>query len=112
MPDGWLQGLRKFIGQTASTGHGPEDYAVTYRLTLNGRQTLDGTLQDLQAYLAGEITTRLAAAPERLAPDARMVNDAFSSGALQAEVDERGTWFTVVDAHGDDPLRVKITREE
>lgn len=118
---GILAHMRDFLRQTASAGHGPDDYApkelglldpMPYRLTVNGAVATRGTLQEVQAAVAQLVTTRLAEAPERVALDAQTINLAFNTGAVEEALAERGEWFTVLDAHGEDPQRIKVTKEE
>lgn len=116
---GILATMREFLSWTAATGHGPDDYErlglldpMPYRLTVNGAIRMRGTLQEVQAAVADVVTTRLALAPEQIAPEAQAIRGAFAEGDVQRELDERGQWFTMLDALSDNPIRIKVTREE
>lgn len=85
---------------------------MPYRLTVNGVIRARGTLQEIEAAVATIVTTRLAIAPAHLAPEAQAIRGAFREGDVKAALDERGEWFTVLDAHSDHPLRMKIGPEE
>jgi hypothetical protein len=85
---------------------------MSYRLTVNAKELTQGTLREVQAAVADLITRRLNSDPARLAPDAQMVNMAFSSGAVQQQLDETGQWYTVFDAFGEDQQRIRVTKEE
>jgi hypothetical protein len=94
----------------------PEAYiskepGVSYKLTINAEQRAEGTLQEVRAAVAELVTKRLEEAPERVALDAQTVNMAFNSGAIQEALDLRGDWYTVVDAFGEEPLRIRVTKE-
>jgi hypothetical protein len=117
---GILARMRDFLSQTASIGHGLDDYAprelglldpMPYRLTVNGRIVTRGTLQEIRAAVAELVTTRLAGAPEGLAIDAQMLNMAFNSGAVQEALDEGGEWFTIFGADGPARLHIRVTKE-
>jgi hypothetical protein len=84
---------------------------MSYRLTVNAQQRAEGTLRDVRAVVAELVTKRLEEAPERVAGDAQTVNMAFNSGALEESLDLRGDWYTVFDAFGEEPLRIRITKE-
>jgi hypothetical protein len=85
---------------------------MPYRLTVDGVSRARGTLQEIEAAVATIVTTRLALAPERVAPEAQAIRGAFAEGDVQAALDERGEWFTLLDAHSETPLRIKIGPEE
>jgi hypothetical protein len=117
---GILAHMRDFLSQTSSIGHGLDDYAprelglldpMPYRLTVNGRIVTRGTLQEVGAAVAELVTTRLAAAPERMAPEAHAVNALFNEGHVQRALDERGEWFTVIDGQGPDPQHIWVEVE-
>lgn len=117
---GILTHMREFLSQTAATGHSADDYAprelglldpMPYRLTVNGRIVTRGTLQEVGAAVAELVTTRLAAAPERMAPEAHAVNALFNEGHVQRALDERGEWFTVIDGQGPDPQHIQVEVE-
>jgi len=102
---------------TGSANKAPETQDVevsmsSYRVTVNAKELTEGTLPEAKAAVADLVTRRLAAAPERLAGEAQTINRAFSAGAVEADVEERGQWFTVFDAYGEDPLRIMLTKEE
>jgi hypothetical protein len=84
---------------------------VSYKLTINAEQRVEGTLQEVRAAVAELVTKRLEEAPERAALDAQTVNMAFNSGAVEESLDLRGDWYTVFDAYGEEPLRIRITKE-
>lgn len=84
---------------------------MTYRLTVNAQQRAEGTLRDVRTKVAELVTERLGEAPERVANDAQTVNMAFNSGAVEEALDLRGDWYTVFDAYGEEPLRIRITKE-
>jgi hypothetical protein len=84
---------------------------VSYKLTINAEQRAEGTLQEVRAAVAELVTKRLEEAPERVALDAQTVNMAFNSGAIQEALDEGRDWYTVFDAYGEEPLRIRITKE-
>lgn len=88
----------------------PQPEPDRYELRVNGHQWVSGTLQDVQSYIADLVTTRLAGDPE-LAPEAQQLNAAFTSGAVQRELDTRGEWFTIFGAHSEHALRMKIIDE-
>lgn len=81
------------------------------RLTVNGAIVTRGTLQEVRAAVAELVTKRLAEAPERVALDAQTINMAFNTGAVQQELDDHGIWLTILDVHGEDPARIRITKE-
>jgi hypothetical protein len=85
--------------------------SMPYRLTVNGRIVTRGTLQEVQAAVAELVTTRLAAAPERMAPEAHAINALFNEGHVARGVAERGEWFTVVDGQGPDPQHIRVEAE-
>jgi hypothetical protein len=83
-----------------------------YQLAVNDSALVHGTLREVRAAVAELITSSLAEDPEALAGDAQMVNMAFTGGAVQAALDERGEWFTLFGVHGKHAaLRIKVTRE-
>jgi hypothetical protein len=84
---------------------------MPYRLTANGRIVTRGTLQEIRAAVSELVTTRLAAAPERMAPEAHAVNALFNKGYVQRALDESGEWFTVIDGQGPNPQHIQITKE-
>jgi hypothetical protein len=88
-----------------------EEKHVQYTLTINAKQVLEGTLQDVRAGVAELVTDRLAEAPERVATDAQTINMAFNTGAVEEQLDTEGDWYTVLDAYGEKPLRIRITKE-
>jgi hypothetical protein len=124
---GILAIMREFLSWTAATGHGPDDYprkpmklldwerdlldSMPYRLTVNGVMKMRGTLQEVQAAVADVVTTRLALAPEQIAPEAQEIRGAFAEGDVERALNERGQWFTMLDALSDNPLRIKVTKE-
>jgi hypothetical protein len=81
-------------------------------LTVDGVSRARGTLQEIEAAVATIVTTRLALAPERVAPEAQAIRGAFAEGDVEAALNERGQWFTILDAHSDTPLRLKVTKED
>lgn len=85
---------------------------MPYRLAVDGVNRARGTLQEIEAAVATIVTTRLALAPERVAPEAQAIRGAFAEGDVQTALDERGQWFTILDAHSDTPLRLKVTKED
>lgn len=85
---------------------------MPYRLTVNGVIRARGTLKEIEAAVATIVTNRLALAPEQIAPEAQAIRGAFQEGDVQAALNERGEWFTLLDAHSDNPLRMKIGPEE
>jgi hypothetical protein len=88
-------------------------YPMSYRLTVNGK-TGDphGTFPEVRAAVADLVTRRLAVEPERVAAEAQTINAQFQTGgAAQQALDERAEWFTVFDAYGEEPLRIRITAE-
>ncbi|WP_399559090.1 hypothetical protein OG762_52365 (plasmid) [Streptomyces sp. NBC_01136] len=85
--------------------------SLPYRLTVNGRVAVRGTLQEVQAAVAKLVTTRLAAAPERMAPEAHAINALFNEGHVARALAARGEWFTVVDGQGPDPQHIRVTKE-
>lgn len=104
----------------ARRGARPDDYVprelglldpMPYRLTVNGAVRARGTLQEIQAAVATIVTNRLVLAPEQIAPEAQAIRGAFAEGDVKTALDERGEWFTILDAHSDNPLRIKIGRE-
>lgn len=85
---------------------------VTYDLTINATtHVTGGTLQEVRAAVAQLVTDRLAQAPERVATDAQTINMAFNTGAVEEQLDTEGDWYTVLDAYGEEPLRIRITKE-
>jgi hypothetical protein len=88
-----------------------EEKHVQYKLTVNAKQVLEGTLQDVRTGVAELVTDRLAEAPERVATDAQTINMAFNTGAVEERLDIEGDWYTVLDAYGEEPLRIRITKE-
>jgi hypothetical protein len=119
---GYLAILRDFLSWTAATGHGHglDDYPrglglldpMPYRLTVNGEMRMRGTLQEVQAAVADVVTTRLALAGVELAPEVQAIRGAFAEGDVEQALAERGEWFTMLDAFSDNPIRIKVTREE
>jgi hypothetical protein len=119
--------MREFLSWTAATGHGPDDYprkpmelldwerdlldSMPYRLTVNGVMKMRGTLQEVQAAVADIVTTRLALAPEQVAPEAQAIRGAFADGDVEESLTDLGYWFTMLDALSDNPLRIKVTME-
>lgn len=85
---------------------------MPYRLAVDGVNRARGTLQEIEAAVATIVTTRLALAPERVAPEAQAIRGAFAEGDVQTALDDRGQWFTILDAHSDTPLRLKVTKED
>ena len=85
---------------------------MPYRLAVDGVNRARGTLQEIEAAVATVVTTRLSLAPERVAPEAQAIRGAFREGDVQAALDERGQWFTILDAHSETPLRLKVTKED
>ena len=88
-------------------------YPMSYRLTVNGK-TGDphGTFPEVRAAVADLVTRRLAVEPERVAAEAQTINAQFQTGgAVQKALDERAEWYTVFDAYGEEPLRIRITVE-
>lgn len=84
----------------------------SYKLTVNSKVEAESPeLRDVRAAVADLVTIRLAAAPERVAGDAQTLNMAFNTGAVEEALNERGDWFTVFDAYGEDPLRIRVTKE-
>lgn len=92
-----------------STAPGKAKYPLFYHLTVNSKTTPYGTLQELRAAVAELVTRRLQIDPN-VAPDAQQINAAFNSGAVDEAIDERGDWFTVFDAYGEEPLRIRVTK--
>ncbi|NUO44662.1 MAG: hypothetical protein HOV82_21840 [Streptomyces sp.] len=86
-------------------------FAESLRLDVNGVTRTRGTLQEVQAAVVDVVTTRLALAPEHLAPEAQAIRGAFAEGDVQAALDERGQWYVVMDGHSDNPLRIKVEKE-
>jgi hypothetical protein len=83
-----------------------------YQLAVNDSAKAHGTLREVRAAVAELITSSLADDPDGVAADAQMVNMAFTGGAVQAALDERGEWFTLFGVHGKHAaLRIKVTRE-
>jgi hypothetical protein len=85
--------------------------SMPYRLTVNGRIAVRGTLQEVQAAVAEIVTTRLAAAPERMAPEAHAINALFNDGYVVREIANRGEFITLLDGAGPDPQHVRIVEE-
>lgn len=83
-----------------------------YKLKVDGQEWLSGTLQDVQAHVAELVTTLLASNPAGLAEEAQALNEAFTSGAVQRELDERAIWYTILGAHTTQPVRIRITDEK
>jgi hypothetical protein len=92
----------------AGTLAGPR---IPYRLTFNGRMAVRGTLREVRAAVAELVTTRLAAAPERMFSEAHAVNALFNEGYVEREIAERGEWFTVLDGQGPDPQHIRVAKE-
>lgn len=89
------------------------DERVTYKVTVNARELAEGTLQEARAAVADLVTRRLGAEPERVAEEALSLNMALTpGGAFESAMAEKGQWFTVFDAYGEDPLRIRVTKEE
>jgi hypothetical protein len=84
---------------------------MPYRLTANGRIVTRGTVQEVRAAVAEMVTTRLAAAPERMAGEAHAVNALFNEGHVERQLDESGEWFTVLDGQGPDPQYIRVAKE-
>jgi hypothetical protein len=85
-------------------------YPMSYRLTVNGKTDRHGTFQELRAAVADLVTRRLGAEPERVAAEAQAMLALFQPrGAVQEALDERAEWYTVFDAYGEEPLRIRIT---
>lgn len=84
--------------------------SIPYRLTVNGR-VVRGTLREIRAAVAELVTTRLAAAPERMAEEAHAINALFNEGHVQRVLDEHGEWFTVIDGQGPDPQHIRVEVE-
>ena len=71
-----------------------------------------GTLQEVRAAVAELVTMKLAINPVSFAEDARLLNQAFNDGSVQRELEAMGEWHTIVAAHSDYPVRLRITKEE
>jgi hypothetical protein len=116
-----LADVMRALSATASTGHGPEDYAdedqaadeesTRYQLTVNHKAAMYGSLQEVQAAVALIVTTSLAANPVSLAEEAQTMNLAFTGGAVQAALDERGEWSTLYGVATGHPSRITVNRE-
>lgn len=107
--------LADYRDTTSSADKAPEaqDVAepVQYELTMNGRTVPAGTLQEVQTAVAEKVTLRLSAAPDRLAEEAQAIHRAFAGGHVADELEQRGDWFTVFDAYGEHPLRIRVKRQ-
>jgi hypothetical protein len=86
-------------------------YPMSYRLTVNGKTDRHPTFPELRAAVADLVTRRLAVEPERVAGEAQSMNAMFTDGTVQQALDERAEWYTVFDAYGEEPLRIRITAE-
>jgi hypothetical protein len=87
-------------------------YPMSYRLTVNGQKHEPyATFEGVRAAVADLVTRRLGAEPERVAAEAGALNAAFSSGKVLGALDDGGDWYTVFDAYGEEPLRIRITVE-
>lgn len=110
-----LEGVPPLLAESLRAMQGENEEALLepmpFRLTVNGRVATRGTLQEIRAAVAELVSVRLAAAPERVATDALTINMAWNSDVVKQVLAERGEWFTVLDAHGEDPQRIKVTRE-
>lgn len=82
-----------------------------YQLTVNDAAVDTGPLRQIRAAVAQFMTVWLADDPEGLAVDAQTLNMAFNGGAVQAALEERGEWYTMVGVHSDHPtMRIRVTR--
>lgn len=88
-----------------------ETPSMTYRLVVNAEECAKGTLQEVGAVVAELTTTRLAAEPDRLADEAMSISMEFGSGTVAQRLDAEGDWYTVFDAYGEQPLRMRVTKE-
>jgi hypothetical protein len=87
-------------------------FPMPYRLTVNDAVASRGTFVEVRAEVARLVSGWLADDPEGMAADAQTVNLAFTNGAVQQEVDQRGIWFALIGVHSDhQTMRVKVTRE-
>lgn len=85
----------------------------TYKLTVNDAAVAEGPFVEVRAALAELATGWLADDPEGLALDVQTLNLAFTGGAVQEAVEERGQWFTMVGVHSEHAtMRVKVTKED
>jgi len=86
---------------------------MTYKVTVNAKELAEGPLQEVKAAVADLVTRRLGAEPERVGEEAVALNMAFNPGAeVDTALADKGQWFTVFDAYGEDPLRIRVTRED
>ena len=85
----------------------------SYKLTVNAKEVTEGTLPEVKAAVADLVTRRVGAEPERVSQEAALLNMAFNQGGeVETLLKERGQWFTVFDAYGKEPLRIRVTKEE
>jgi hypothetical protein len=84
---------------------------MPYRLTVNDRVALRGTLPEIRGHVAELVTARLAAAPDRVAMSAGQINAEWTSERVARELTEHKRWRGVLDPYGPDPLRMTITEE-
>lgn len=85
---------------------------MTYRVTVNGKELAEGSLQEVKAAVAGLVTSRLNEDPERLAADAQAALMAFNTGAVEEALKSKGQWFTAFDAYSENPAYIRITQGE
>jgi hypothetical protein len=90
-----------------------DDQDERLQLTVNDTAVALGTFQEIRAEVAGIVTGWLADDPEGLALDVQTVNMAFTGGAVQAALDERGEWYTMFGVHSAHAktMRIRVTRE-
>jgi hypothetical protein len=86
--------------------------ALPYRLLVDGRMVTRGTLREIQAAVAGLVTTWLAEDPVGLADDAVSLNLAFQGGAVEESLDVWGDWGMTVGEGTGQPVRLQVVKEE
>ena len=85
---------------------------MLYRLYVDGRMATRGTLQEVQAAVAGYATALLAAHPVTFAADAMALNMAFAGGGVQEAIEVFGDWGVTVGEDTGRPVRLQVTKEE
>lgn len=71
-----------------------------------------GPFDEIRAAVADLITTLLASHPVTFAPDAQSLNMAFTGGAVEEALQERGEWSLTVGEDTPRPFVVKVTEED